>query len=81
MNGKQSKAQSHLLLQVLGLGYVAYLMFSLISDFLSGKGETSLLVFCLIIAGLAVAEVALGWFAFQSWKRDRKAEQNAENKS
>ncbi|MCD8356407.1 MAG: hypothetical protein LUE11_07535 [Clostridia bacterium] len=76
MNGNQSKAKSHLVIQGIGLAYVAYLMISLISDYVGGKGEVPLPIFCLLIIVMLIAELILGWFAYRSWKRDQLREKN-----
>ena len=70
----QSKARSHLILQAVGLLYVAYLMVSLISDYCGGESPLSLPAFCLLMAGMAGAEIALGWWAWRGWRRDQARE-------
>lgn len=71
----RSKARSHLILQAVGLIYVAYLMASLISDYCNGEAPLSFPLFCLLMAAMAAVELALGWWAWRSWRRDKAREQ------
>lgn len=73
---ERSRARSHLILQAVGLLYVAYLMASLIFDYCNGKSPLSLPVFCLLMAAMAGAEIALGWWAWRGWRRDRAREES-----
>lgn len=74
----RSRARSHLILQAIGLIYVAYLMASLIYDYCKGEVPLSLPVFCLIMAVMAGAEIALGWWAWRGWRRDQERERTGE---
>lgn len=77
MKGKQNP-RSHLVLQLIGLGYVVYLLAGMIQDFRAGAAPVSFPVFCLLIFVLGAAAVILAVFAYRGWQRDRKAnrEQN-----
>lgn len=77
----QGKARSHLVIQAIGLIYAAYLMVSLISDYCNGESPLTLLPFCLLIAVMAGIELALGWWAWRSWRRDRESEQADEERN
>ena len=73
MKGKQN-SRSHLVLQLVGLGYVVYLLVGMVQDFQAGTAPVSFPVFCLLIAALGAAAVVLAVFAYRGWKRDRLAE-------
>lgn len=72
MKGKQNP-RSHLVLQLIGLGYVVYLLAGMIQDFRAGAAPVSFPVFCLLIFVLGAAAVILAVFAYRGWQRDRKA--------
>ena len=73
-----SKARSHLILQGLGLAYVAYLIYELIKGYSSGEMEVSFPVFCLAVGGLSIAAIVLAFFVYKNWKRDKAAEEEGD---
>ena len=72
MKGKQNP-RSHLVLQLVGLGYVVYLLAGMVQDFRAGGAPVSFPVFCLLTFLLGAAAVVLAVFAYRGWQRDRKA--------
>lgn len=73
MKGKQNP-RSHLVLQLVGLGYVVYLLVGMVQDFRAGAAPVSFPVFCLLTVALGAAAVVLAIFAYRGWQRDRQAE-------
>lgn len=80
MKGKQN-TRSHLVLQLIGLGYVVYLLVGMVQDFQAGEAPVSLPVFCLLTFGLGAAAVVLAVFAYRGWQRDRKADEEQEQRN
>lgn len=77
MKSKQN-SRSHLVLQLIGLGYVVYLLAGMVQDFRAGEAPVSLPVFCLLTFALGAAAVVLAVFAYRGWQRDRKTAENRE---
>lgn len=77
MKGKQNP-RSHLVLQLIGLGYVVYLLVGMVQDFRAGEAPVSLPVFCLVTFGLGAAAIVLAVFAYRGWKRDQTVRQELE---
>ncbi len=79
---QKSKARSHLMLQVVGLGYVAYLIFQMAASYMHGEWDIPSRTFMLIIGAMTAAEIVLAIFSFRAWRRDRKKElEDEENAS
>ncbi len=70
----KSKARSHLMLQVVGLGYVAYIIFQLVSSYTHGEWDIQPWLFMLIITVMTAAEIVLTIFSIRAWRRDCKKE-------
>ncbi len=70
----KNKARSHLMLQVVGLGYVAYIIFQLVMSYMHGEWDIQPRLFMLIIMAMTAAEIILAFFSIRAWKRDRKKE-------
>lgn len=77
----KSKARSHLILQAIGLGYVGYLIFQLVTSYIHGESDIEPKLFILIVSAMTVIEVVLAVFAVRAWKRDRKKELEGEENS
>ncbi len=70
----KSKARSHLMLQAVGLGYVAYIIFQLVTSYMRGEWDIQPRLFVIIIAVMVTAEIVLAFFSIRAWRRDRKIE-------
>ncbi len=70
----QSKARSHLMLQAVGLMYVAYILFQLVTSYMRGEWNIQPRLFVLVIAVMTTAEIVAAFFSIRAWKRDRKKE-------
>jgi len=81
MMQQKSKAVTHLTIQVVGLGYVAYIIFQLVTSYMRGEWDISSGLFAFIIAAMTTAEVVLAVFSIRAWRRDRKKEREEEAKA
>ncbi len=75
----QSKARSHFVLQIIGVGYVAYLMAGIAKTYLDGTENIPLWLFVLIMLLMAAAEIFLSLSALRNWKRDKQKEKENES--
>ncbi len=75
----RSKARSHFVLQLIGVGYVAYLMAGIVKTYLNGTENIPFALFVLIMLVMAAAEIFLLLSAVRNWKRDRQKENEQEN--
>ena len=78
---QQRKPRNRLVLQVIALGYVAYLLVGMVRDFQAGTAPVSLPVFCLVTGLLAAAEIALAVLIYREWRRDRAAGQEEQEEN
>ena len=71
---QKSPARSRFFLELIALGYLIYLIYGLVGDYMSGEAGVPLSTFLLLVIGMSLACVVLAILAFRNWRKASAAE-------